>query len=163
MNLTALVPLPYRILALALFAAALVAFGYVKGLSHEHAKWDAANVAKTIADDKAILARVDSNTKLAIKQAGFNEAITKAKHEELDPIVAAINADRMRVGPAICSGLAAPAEATSTSGGNAADTGGRVLPPDLERDLKALEIRVEEALATGRACQAFVRVNGMAQ
>lgn len=163
MNLTALVPLPYRILALALFAAALVAFGYVKGVSHERAKWDAANVAKTIADDKAILARVDSNTKLAIQQAGFNAAITKAKHEELDPIVAAINANRVRVGPAICSGPAAPTEAPSAGSGHAADTGSRFLREDLERDLKALEVRVEEAMATGRACQAFVRVNGMAQ
>ena len=34
MNLLALIPFPWRLLALALFAAALCGFGYVKGLHH---------------------------------------------------------------------------------------------------------------------------------
>ena len=44
MNLTALVPLPYRALALALLAAALLGFGWLKGAEHVQDKWDAADV-----------------------------------------------------------------------------------------------------------------------
>lgn len=36
------VPWPYRMLALALLSAALVGFGFIKGASHEAAKWEAA-------------------------------------------------------------------------------------------------------------------------
>lgn len=42
MNLLALVPLPYRLLGLALFAVALVGFGWVKGAGHVQAEWAAA-------------------------------------------------------------------------------------------------------------------------
>ena len=43
MNPLAIVPLPYRLLALALLAVALVVFGWVKGVGHVQAEWDAAN------------------------------------------------------------------------------------------------------------------------
>jgi len=36
-----LIPWPYRLLALALLAAALIGFGWVKGAGHVQAKWDA--------------------------------------------------------------------------------------------------------------------------
>ncbi len=39
-----LVPMPYRILAVVLLAAALVAFGFVKGMQHEERKADAERV-----------------------------------------------------------------------------------------------------------------------
>lgn len=42
MNPLALVPLPYRLLALALLAVALLGFGWVKGASHVQGEWDAA-------------------------------------------------------------------------------------------------------------------------
>ena len=41
MTLLSIVPLPYRILAMAVFAAALFGFGYVKGLEHEKVVFDA--------------------------------------------------------------------------------------------------------------------------
>ena len=76
MNLTALIPAPYRILALIAFAVALMGFGWVKGAHHVQAEWDTANAAHLAADNKAILARVASNTKLAEQQAATNKAIT---------------------------------------------------------------------------------------
>jgi hypothetical protein len=42
MNWTALIPLPYRPLALALLAVALLGFGWVKGVNHVQGEWDAA-------------------------------------------------------------------------------------------------------------------------
>ena len=43
MNPLAIVPLPYRLPALALLAVALVGFGWVKGADYVQAEWDAAN------------------------------------------------------------------------------------------------------------------------
>jgi len=42
MNFLSPVPLPYRWLAIALLAVALVGFGWVKGAGHVQGKWDAA-------------------------------------------------------------------------------------------------------------------------
>lgn len=40
--LSVLIPWPYRLLAMAAFAVALVGFGWVKGAGHVQAEWDAA-------------------------------------------------------------------------------------------------------------------------
>ena len=48
MNPLAIVPLPYRLLALALLAVALVGFGWVKGAGHVQAEWDAANTKQAL-------------------------------------------------------------------------------------------------------------------
>ena len=37
-----LIPWPYRLLALAALAVALIGFGWIKGASHVQTKWDAA-------------------------------------------------------------------------------------------------------------------------
>jgi len=42
-NPLSLIPLPYRLLALALLAVACAGFGWVKGASHVQEKWSAAN------------------------------------------------------------------------------------------------------------------------
>ncbi len=39
--LTAVVPFPYRVAAILIFAAALLGFGWVRGATHVQAKWDA--------------------------------------------------------------------------------------------------------------------------
>ncbi|WP_317201501.1 hypothetical protein [Janthinobacterium sp.] len=159
----ALIPLPYRCLMLAVLAIALTGFGYVKGVSHEQAKDTAAQAVRVQAQDAAILARVASNTKIATQQAAYSAAITKAKDEEMSAVRAALaQSGRVRVGAALCGGPAAPAQAAGASGGDGGDPAGRLVRDDLERDIKALELRVEQALATGRACQAFVRDNGLA-
>jgi len=43
-----LIPWPYRLLAVAALAAALIGFGWVKGASHVQAKWDAAIQQQTL-------------------------------------------------------------------------------------------------------------------
>lgn len=48
MNLMSIVPMPYRLLAMALFAVVLVCFGWVKGASHVQGRWDAANTKQEL-------------------------------------------------------------------------------------------------------------------
>lgn len=74
-----------------------------------------------------------------------------------------LSAERMRK-PAFCAsaGPAAPTGASSAEGGAAADPAGELLPDALARDIQALILHTEEVAATGRACQSFVRENGMA-
>ncbi|MBN8461447.1 MAG: hypothetical protein J0M01_01325 [Dechloromonas sp.] len=43
-----LIPWPYRLLALALLAAALIGFGWIKGAGHVQAQWDAAIQQQTL-------------------------------------------------------------------------------------------------------------------
>lgn len=158
-----MIPLPYRIAAIAALIVAVWAFGYHRGSLHVQGQWNASKAAETASINEAILERVAENAKQAEAQSAINAAITKAKNEDLAPVVAAISADRLRIGPALCPGRsAAPAQAESASISHAADNESRGIPPELERDIRALEIRVEEALATGRACQNWITENGMA-
>lgn len=159
---TSFVPLPYRIAIIAALFAAAGGFGWVKGAGHVRAEWSAADAKRIHAEDQAIATRAQANAAIALQQRDINDAITKANHEELTPVLASIAADRVRVGPALCGGPTATAQAQSTSSGDAADPTGWLVSPELESRIRELEERVETALATGRACQAFVRENGMA-
>ena len=46
--LTAIIPAPYRWLVLAIAAAALIAFGWIKGAAHVQNEWDAATVKQSL-------------------------------------------------------------------------------------------------------------------
>ncbi len=48
MNLLSVVPARYRLLAIALLAAALLGFGWVKGATHVQSEWDAAISKQTL-------------------------------------------------------------------------------------------------------------------
>lgn len=163
MNLTALIPAPYRALALALLAAALVGFGWVKGAGHVQDKWDAAEGTRAQAVTEAVLARVAANKKEAERQAATNRKITEGKDREIASLTARLNAaGRLRVGPAICGGSPAAAQAHGAGGSDGSDPPATLVSENVDRDFKALILAVETDLATGRACQAFVRENGLA-
>jgi hypothetical protein len=158
-----MVPLAWRWGALLALALALFGSGYARGLAHEQAAHAVEDARRAQAEEKAILARVQENTAQAVQQLETNRAITKVHDEELAPVVARIAAERVRVGPRLCAGQpATAADPARPGGGDAADSAGRLVLPDLEERIKELEQRVETALAAGRACQAFVRGNGMA-
>jgi hypothetical protein len=163
MNLTALVPAPYRIALLGALCAALMGYGWVKGASHVQAKWDAENAGRAQAVTDALLASVDANKAVAKRQAAINAAIQKGKDDEIAQLYARLaSAGRLRVGAALCGGAAAPAHAEGPRGGDEPDSPGRLVREDVDRDLKALILAVETDLATGRACQAFVKDHGFA-
>lgn len=96
-------------------------------------------------------------------QAAINESIKKEHANEINKIRAFIaGAPKLRVGSAICGEFAKTPEATSTSGSIEANTSTRVVRDDIDRDIKSLELNVEEAFATCRAAQEFIIENGLA-
>ncbi len=116
---------------------------------------------RAAADLSATISRNIENDAEAVRQRAANVTITKAKDEELAPIRARISTDRVRVGPAICDGPPMPAKATGTTGSDGASPEGRVLSESMDRDIRALILETEEAMATGRACEAFLNANGL--
>lgn len=109
----------------------------------------------------AVFARVRDNAVESVRQVNINQIITRTKNEEVSPVVERIYVDRVRVGPGTC-GPASASDANGAGIGDDADSPGRLVRDDVERDTRALTEAVEQDLATGRACQAFVRENGMA-
>lgn len=142
------------------FAAALIAAGAAYRQHVYKLGYDTAVSDRAARDGVAILHRTAENAVVAATQASINTIITKVKNEELAPVRERIVAERVRVGTGIC-GLAGTPDPEGTTGSDGTDPSGRLVRPDVERDIRALKLAVEEDLATGRACQAFVRENGM--
>lgn len=112
-------------------------------------------------DGQAIIARTKENADIEAIQYTTNRTIEKAKNEEIDKLRARLAAaERMRK-PAFCNEPAGAPEAESAGSGNVANSGGGLLPERVEQDIQALILKTEEAAATGRACQAFIRENGL--
>jgi prophage endopeptidase len=142
-------------------------FASVLGVKHYGAERYTAGHAAAIAeraqaDAKAVSKRLADNSTLAAKQVASNATITEEKHEEIQPVRERIVTRRVYVGSAICGdGPTAPAEAQGAASSDGTDSPGRLVRPDVERDLVALKLAVEEDLATGRACQAVLKSEGM--
>lgn len=156
---------PLSINPLALLGAGALTIALAgAGIAYHHHVYqqgfDAAVSERATRDAVAVVARVQDNAVLSIKQNSINDILTKAKNEELAPVRSRIAAERVRVGTGIC-GPAAATEAEGTGSGDSADPPGRLVRPDIDRDIMALKLAVEEDLATGRACQAFVTGNGL--
>ncbi len=154
---------PYRWLALAGFALALVVFGYVQGLQHGADKAQALALSQLKTQEKAMLTRLAENNATAAKQRSDNLQISNKHYEEVTSIRAALDAERakrMRV-PAFCPRLAGPTQAPGTASGNGPDPGERLLPEGVAADIQRLILETELATATGRACQAFLVANGL--
>jgi len=91
-----LVPLPYRLLALALMALALMAFGWVKGAQHGEKKLDAykleAEKATLIQGQKVMQVRSD-----LLSDAVVLEGVKNAEIKAIDSKLAAAIADGVRL------------------------------------------------------------------
>lgn len=138
--------------------------GNAQGRAAVKALWDADKNTRAAAEAKAVAQRAVDNLAQAKQQAATVLAIKKVYDDEINDVRARLAAaERMRK-PAFCAsaGPAAPAGASGAEGGASADTASGLLPDAVERDIQALILRTEEAAATGRACQSFVRENGMA-
>jgi len=130
------------------------------GAQQRQAGYAAAVAERTARDLAAVVGRVQENAVLETKYDAINIRITEVKNEELAPVRARIAAERVRIGPAICGGPAAASKTEDAAGGDGADPAGRLVRADVDRDLRALKLQVEEALAAGRACQEWGRDHG---
>jgi prophage endopeptidase len=152
--------LSWKIGAVAALVGALTV-GHTVRVRHAcQAGYDTAVSERAARDAVAVITRTQDNAALAIKQDNINHIITKVKNEELAPVRERIVIQRVHVGTAICGPAATP-EAESAAGSDRADPPGRLVREDVDRDIRALKLAVEEGLATGRACQAFLVQNGL--
>lgn len=137
--------------------------GNAQGRAAVQAQWDADKQFRAAAETKVVAQRAAENLVQAKQQAATALAITKAYDEEINDVRARLAAERMRK-PAFCAsaGPAAPAGGSGADGGAATDPAGWLLPDAVARDIQTLILQTEEVAATGRACQSFVRENGMA-
>lgn len=159
-----LIPLNWKIGAVAALLAllALLAVGHVARVHHAYGVGhDAAVAERATSDALAVAAKLKENAATGAKQAAANVAITKAKNEEIAPVRERIVTKRVYVGSAICSGPTSPTDPKSAASSDGTDPPSRLVRPDVERDIRALKLAVEEDLATGRACQAFLQENGL--
>jgi alpha-D-ribose 1-methylphosphonate 5-triphosphate synthase subunit PhnG len=59
-----LIPWPYRLLALAALAIALIGFGWIKGAGHVQAQWDAAVARQTLQTAAVRERQIDATVKV---------------------------------------------------------------------------------------------------
>lgn len=153
------IPTSWKIGAVLVLAAALVAVDAWRVHAADQAGFDRATSERAARDAVAVFNRTKENEATSIKQAATNVTITKVKNEELAPVVRTIYVDRVRVGAGTC-GPATTAKTDDAAGRDGADSPGRLVREDVERDTRTLTEAVEQDLATGRACQAWGRENG---
>lgn len=132
------------------------ASGWWLGAGRMEGKWSASKAAMAQAQDAAIIQRVTENQALIDKNAADNAAITKAKNEEIAAVRSSL-AISLRRGAGICARPASAPEVAATGSGDAADTASGVFRSDIQRDIGASLMEMEEVAATGRACQSYVR------
>lgn len=157
-----LIPAPYRWLAIALLAAGLVSFGYLKGITHERTAWDISKAMIAAAEAKAIATREADNSKLAIKQAANSAAIQKGHDDEIATLHTRIAAaPRLRIGSAFCDRSASAASVSDAASSDAASPGTGLLSASMDDAVKSLIEQTEEVAATARACQAGALAAGI--
>lgn len=132
------------------------AAGWWIGAGRMESKWNASKVAIAKAQDAAIIQRVTENQALIEKNAADNAAITKAKNEEIAAVRSSL-AISLRRGAGICARAASAPEASPTGGSDAASTASELFRPDIDWDLRATMMEMEEVAGTARACQSYVR------
>lgn len=132
------------------------AAGWWLGSGRMEGKWNAEKAAITQSQDAAIIQRVTENQALIDKYASDNAAITKAKNEEIAAVRSSLTVS-LRRGAGICAGPARAPEVAATGGGNEANPASGAFRDDIQRDIRAALMEMEEVAATGRACQSFVK------
>jgi hypothetical protein len=155
-----------RWLAGLIVAAALLAVGGLAVHAYGARRFDDGRAdaieERARADAAAVLKRTRDNATVAGQQATDNAHITKEKDDEIADLRRRLAAaPRLRVGPSVCPDRpAAPAQAQGPAGGDGADSSAGLVSNRADAEFKQLIEAVEQDLATGRACQAFIEKNG---
>jgi prophage endopeptidase len=156
-----------RLASLIVMVALVVVAGLAAHAYGAH-RYDAGHTAaieeRAQADAAAVLTRTRQNVAQAARQDETNTVITKEKDDEIADLHRRLAAaPRLRIGPSVCPDRpAAPAQAQGPAGGDGADPSAGLVSSRADADFKQLIEAVEEDLATGRACQAFIEKNGLA-
>lgn len=152
-----------KAIVLVAIAICLLWAGHHFGAQGVQADWNKDIADRAKAEKAAVLARVSENQGIFRRQELDSQKITKAHDDELNKVRADLSrSERLRIGSALCGGPARPAKTAGASSGNATDPAGRVLSAEMDGIFKSLILEMEQAAATGRACQSFARKNGMA-
>lgn len=155
-----MIALSWKIGAVLVAAAALATAGVIYYHHIDQQGYDRAVSDRAKQDLVAVVGRITENAAIGVKQDALNVFLTKAKDEELAPVRARIAvAPSLRPGAGLC-GSAPTSKAEDASSGDGANPPGRLVRSDVDRDLRALKLAVEEDLATGRTCQAWGKENG---
>lgn len=168
-----MVKLPYKQIAIAIAALVLligawwgISRHYIKvGQDEVQAKWDKDKVAQRKAEELAIADRNAENDREKEEQSKRNKANQEKHDAELSEMRnRLIAAQRVRVGTALCSQRpSAPAKTEGPQSSAPTNPGTIVVRDDIDRDIRALMIKVEEGFAAGRACQRFLVEEGFAE
>lgn len=137
--------------------------GVNQGRRLERADWQAKELVRASAEQKAILAAVENNTRIAQQQEIDKRKVINGYQTELAAIRAAANrpAGGLRISRAVCNPPAGTGQTDNSSGTNAAVTGSVELPDQVANDLRKLASDADEVTATARALQEWIRLNGM--
>ena len=136
----------------------------IHGAGRVQAKWDAQVKLQAAAAEAALELRREQNRAIGAEQALKSVQIQKGYDDEMAKVRADLrNSERLRLGAAWCDGgTPGRAQASGPVGGDGASTAGRLLSPELDAAVKSLIEQAEDAAATARAAQQFIRENGMA-
>ncbi len=159
-----------KAIAIAVIAAAVagligaIAYGFdQRGYQRAEAKWLAKEVARKDAEMIAIHDRLAENEQIKAQHELDKQRLKKGYADEIALSRArSAAAPGLRVGTAICPELAAQAQADGTGGSDGGGAAPRLVPPAVDADFRALELRVEEIFAGCRVAQKFIADNGMA-
>lgn len=147
---------------IALFVSALV-FEFHGRTVVQH-EWNIDKAKQGQLANAAIEQRQAENATLSAKQTTINNTIQKEHNEEIRTITGALaRSERLRIGTNFCSGTARQTDTESAARSDASNTTSRVLSAEMDRAVKQLMMEIEQAAATGRAAQAFIRDNGLAE
>jgi hypothetical protein len=161
MNPANLIPAQFRALFYLAIIFAIFGAGWTANGWRLNAKADREAADRKQAESAAILTRIKNNERKVEQDKANSARIAKEHQREMEKVRADLAAERLRK-PKWCDGPAEGTETDSPSGSNGADPASRLLPEAVESDIRRLIEETERAAATGRACQEFVRSNGMA-
>lgn len=131
-------------------------FGHHTGAVGVQAEWNADKVVFARAEKLAVAKRNKENAEKEAKNAAAIVKINGVHDEEIASARSAL-AVSLRRGAGICSGPARATETRPTIVSDAVSAASGTFRPDIQRDLGAALMEMEEVAATARACQSFVR------
>ncbi len=139
--------------------------GKIEGIATVQAKWDKETAARTEAEKKALIDRINENAQIAAKQGAEKIKLKVSYENELSQVratAASAAAVGLRVNASVCNEFAVRTSTNRASGGDDATTGSVALPESTTSDLRALMLEADSVLASCRVAQQFIRSNGMA-